>query len=208
MRRKSETSWLIGIGVAVVIIVLLLISGQATSKPVATIADPSNLPGIQTGSAPWSTDLPTLAARLQAIGLPALSQEGTAFHIHQHLDIFIDGQSVAVPAGVGINQAGQFISPVHVHDDTGVIHVESPQEQTFTLGQFFDIWGVKFTKDTLGGYVAVGDKTLQVYSNGQLYQGDPRELPLETHQEIVVAYGTPAELPSPVPASYSFPPGE
>ena len=208
MRIKSETFWVVGGGVAILLIFLLLASAQFTSKPVATIADPSSLSDIQTGNAPWSNEIATLAVRLKAIGLPALSQEGTVLHIHQHLDIFVDGQPVAVPAGVGINQAAQFISPIHVHDDTGVIHVESPQVQTSTLGQFFDVWGVKFTKDSIGGYVATGDKTLKVYVNGKLYESDPRTLALEAHQEIVIAYGTDKELPNPILASYSFPAGE
>jgi len=30
----------------------------------------------------------------------------------------------------------------------------------------------------------------------------------EPHQEIVVAFGTAAQLPSPIPSTYRFPPGE
>jgi len=30
---------------------------------------------------------------------------------------------------------------------------------------------------------------------------------LDAHQEIVVAVGTPAQLPSPIPSSYAFPAG-
>lgn len=205
MKSDSLWWWFGGTGVVILLLVSALFT---TSKPVATIADPSNLPDIQTGNIPWSSEIATLAVRLKAIGLPALSQEGSALHIHQHLDIFVDGQAVPVPAGIGINQAAQFISPIHVHDNTSVIHVESPQAQTFTLGQFFDIWGVKFVKDSIGGYVATADKTLKVYSNGKLYDGDPRTLSLEAHQEIVIAYGTDKELPNPIPASYSFPAGE
>ena len=48
---------------------------------------------------------------------------------------------------------------------------------------------------------------IRVYSDGKLIAGDPRALPLEEHEEIVVAYGTKAELPKPIPSSYSFPAG-
>ena len=178
------------------------------SKPVAVVTDPSALPGIQLGDAPWPPELGQLAARLRAIGLPALSAEGAVMHIHQHVDIFIDGKPVPVPANVGINQFGGFISDIHVHDATGVIHVESPKVQTFTLGQFFDIWGVKFTKDSIGGYVASGGKALKVYSNGALYSGDPRQLTLVQHQEIAVIFGTDQEAPTSTPSSYAFPSGE
>jgi hypothetical protein len=101
-----------------------------------------------------------------------------------------------------------FISDIHLHDGTGVIHVESSKVQTFTLGQFFDIWGVKFTKDSIGDYVATGEKTLKIYSNGTLYEGDPRQLSLQAHQEIVIIYGTNAEAPQSIPSTYAFPSGE
>src|SRR5205823_14298698 len=47
---------------------------------------------------------------------------------------------VTIPANMGISSAPKFISPLHTHDATGVVHVESPTIETFTLGQFFDVW--------------------------------------------------------------------
>ena len=202
---------LIFIGIIIVLgIAALLIPTHTTPQtPAVTIADPSTLPGIQTSQGPWPVELGNLAARLRAIGLPALSAEGTVLHTHQHLDIFIHGKSVDVPAGIGINEGAGFISPIHVHDTTGVIHVESPTVQTFTLGQFFDIWGVKFLKGTIGGYV-VDEKNnvFDVYVNGKKYRDDPRLLTLEPHQEIVIVYGTDKETPKTIPSSYTFPAGE
>ncbi|HVW71544.1 MAG TPA: hypothetical protein VHB93_00115, partial [Candidatus Paceibacterota bacterium] len=100
-----------------------------------------------------------------------------------------------------------FISPIHVHDDTNIIHVESPYTATFTLGEFFDIWGVRFTQDCVGGYCASGSDALKVFVNGAPYSGDPRTLALDAHQEIVIAFGTDAEIPSPIPSTYTFPAG-
>jgi hypothetical protein len=45
---------------------------------------------------------------------------------------------------------------------------------------------------------------MRVYSDGKLVTGDPRALPLEEHEEILIAYGTKAELPKPIPSSYPF----
>ncbi len=196
------------VGFVIVLGVLFSWNNIFPSKSPAPIANPQTLPGIQTTDAPWPPELAHLAERLRAIGLQPLSAEGTAMHIHQHLDIIVDGKPVAVPAYVGINQAAGFISDIHIHDNSGIIHVEAAKVQTFTLGQFFDIWGVKFTKDSIGGYVATGDKTLKIYSNGTLYQGDPRTLPLQAHQEIAIVYGTDKEAPQSIPSSYAFPPGE
>ena len=202
---NSFWKWVAG-GVGILIVLLLLSSHFIPSKPVVTIDDPSALPGIQTTDAPWQPELANLAARLRAIDLPTLSAEGSAMHIHQHLDIFVDGKAVPLPASIGINQAAGFISPIHVHDTSGIIHVESPTVQTFTLGQFFDIWGVKLTAQCIGGYCADTTKSLKVYSNGTLYQGDPRELPLQSHQEIVILYGTEQEVPQ-IQSTYAFPAG-
>jgi hypothetical protein len=196
------------VGFVIVLGVLFSWNRIFPSKGPAPIADPGSLASIQTTDAPWPPELAHLAQRLRAIGLQPLSSEGAAMHIHQHLDIFIDGKPVPVSANVGINQAGGFISDIHVHDNTGVIHVEAAKVQTFTLGQFFDIWGVKFTQDSIGGYTATGGKTLKIYSNGTLYQGDPRALTLQAHQEIAVVYGTDKDAPQSIPSSYAFPPGE
>ena len=186
---------------------ILLVAYPANQKNQGTISDPDSLPGIQITDAPWSTALDSLKARLTAINLPALATEGTILHIHKHIDIFVHGKSVAVPADIGVNDAAGFISPIHTHDDTAIIHVESPVVQTFTLGQFFDIWGVRLTENCIGGYCTNGKDKLKVFANGSLYSGDPRQLKLESGEEIVVTYGTDEELPKPVPSSYNFPAG-
>jgi hypothetical protein len=67
--------------------------------------------------------------------------------------------------------------------------------------------GVRFTPSRLGGYCAADDRRLRVYVNGAAYQGDPTTLPLGSHQELVVAFGTASNLPSPIPSTYRFPSG-
>ena len=201
-------SVLIAVGVIIVLLVFVFLGTQSAATPAVTIADPSILQGLQSSTTPWIAEIDHLAERLTAIGLPQLKEEGTVLHIHQHLDVFVDGSPVAVSPGIGISEAGHFISPLHTHDTSQVIHVESPTAQTFTLGQFFDIWGVPFTAQTIGGYHTTNEKLLKVYVNGKEFTGDPRTLPLEAHQEIVAAYGTAKELPNPIPASYTFPAGE
>jgi hypothetical protein len=61
------------------------------------------------------------------------------FHIHSGLEIKIDDRPIAIPGGIGIIPE-KCIYWLHTHDDTGTIHIESPIEQTFTLGQFLNIW--------------------------------------------------------------------
>ncbi len=164
------------------------------------------LPGMQMSAAPWQPEFAHLKERLAAINLPALSQEGTALHIHQHLDLYINGTAVAVPADIGIDPNEKFISPIHVHDTSGIIHVESATVQDFTLGQFFDVWGLRFAENCIGSYCTDGSNTLRVYANGTLVTGDPRNLLLASHQEIMIVYGTASTTP-PIISKYTFPAG-
>ena len=200
-----KTTLIVGAGIAV--LGLLLSWNRLFPSPLAVlVSNPDQLPGIETGPAPWYPEIAHLRARLRDIGLPALGAEGTALHIHQHLDLLINGTTVPIPAGIGIDEAGGFLSPIHTHDTSGIIHVESSVVRDFTLGEFFDIWGVRFTKDSIGGYTASATSTLAVYANGSLVTGDPRNLVLTEHQEIMIVYGAASSTPN-VISSYSFAPG-
>ncbi len=203
----NRTTWLWIIGIAAIIIALFWIGKNAAHPQPNVNINPDTLAGIQTNLGPWIAEKNRLQERLNAIGLPALTTEGEALHTHQHIDVFVHGQPVTVPAEIGVNEIANFISPVHTHDPTQVIHVESPVVQTFTLGQFFDIWGVRLTAQCIGGYCQTGDNTLKVFSNGTLVTGDPRMLELTAHQEIAVIFGTSTETPSTIPSSFKFDPG-
>jgi hypothetical protein len=124
--------------------------------------------------------------------------EGTVLHHHEHLDLFVNGSRVTVPPLVGIGPG--FLTELHTHDASGIIHVESPVQRSFMLGQFFCEWGVKLNANCLGRYRG----ELAWWVNGRLMHGNPALLPLRQHQEIVVAAGRP---PTTVPTSYAFPPG-
>jgi hypothetical protein len=197
---------------------LLAGCGGSSSKTVTTngssngvalgpaFGDIAGLPGAQ-GGPPWTAGDTQLKQRLQAIGLPALGAEGQALHIHQHLDIYVRGRHQTVPANVGIDAAQQFISPLHTHDTTGVMHVESPTVESFSLGQFFAVWGVPLSATQLGALKTGGGKVLKAWVNGAPVSADPTRIVLDSHQEIVLAYGTPAQMPKKVPSSYAFPEG-
>jgi hypothetical protein len=126
--------------------------------------------------------------------------EGTALHIHEHLDLYVNGRRVTVPALVGIDQQAGFLTELHTHDASGIVHVESPVPRTFTLGQFFCEWGVKLSATCLGRYRG----PLSWWVNGVRMHGDPAQLVLRRHQEIAIAEGRP---PVTVPGSYAFPTG-
>jgi hypothetical protein len=188
--------------VAVAIAVLFFFVFSGNDKAAGKIPDDSNLIGLQTGPAPWNPGLDTLPDRLAPLGLNDLTTEGQVVHIHQHLDIFVNGKHEPVPQGIGIYD-GQFLTELHTHDALGIMHVESPTARHFDLGQFFGVWGVRLTADCVGGYCRQVTPW-KVYVNGQPYSGHPAALVLRKHQEIAFVIGTP---PKKIPSSYKFPPG-
>ncbi len=195
--------WVAGLAALSSVFAFLIIVIAKEISAAEKAVEAKALPGLQTGDPPWIAETANLLARLKAINLPALHEEGNALHIHQHLDIIVNGKPVTVPADIGINYEMRFISPLHTHDRTGVIHVESDQIRDFTLGQFFDVWGVRFTKDCVGSYCTKDADRLKVFSNGKPITGDPRDLALTSHQEIAVIYG-PEKSSTNIPSTYKF----
>jgi hypothetical protein len=160
----------------------------------------SSVAHLQETPPPWPSESGLLPQRLRPSGLDALTMEGTALHHHEHLDLYVNGRSVVVPALVGIDQQAGFLTELHTHDASGIIHVESPVQRSFTLGQFFCEWGVKLSATCLGPYRG----TLSWWVNGVRRHGNPAQLTLRQHQEIVIAAGSP---PTRVPGSFNFPTG-
>jgi len=96
--------------------------------------------------------------------------------LHNHATLKVisnNGVVTTVPAHVGMVQVGkaedpllyadhsldkygmQGMSPLHTHDDSGTIHVESNTVRNYTLGEFLDIWrgldSDKITQATVNG---------------------------------------------------------
>jgi hypothetical protein len=158
--------------------------------------------GLQRGPAPWPPEYASLARRVAALHLPG--QSDTAFHIHVLLRIFIDGRRVRVPAQIGIDPQGRFLAPLHTHDATGIVHIESQRPYPFALGQLFTIWGVRFADTRIGGYTNHGAQRLRVFVNSRPV-AHPTARVLRAHDRIVVGYGPPRSFPT--TDHTPFPPG-
>jgi hypothetical protein len=133
---------------------------------------------------------------------PTMNQ-GVNYHVHVHVDIFVNGVQERIPAGAGIDQprlteqqpGGEFVDNgsrsclywLHVHANDGIIHVEALHQQNFILGQFFDIWGQPLSSTQVGP--AQGQVTALV--NGKVWTGDPRNIPLASQSVIQLDVGTP-----------------
>jgi hypothetical protein len=187
-------------------------SGAASYGPLSALGPLAAAPapgalGPETVPIPSAPALagPSAATAGQAIdAISCQTSEQTVFHIHTHLTIFVNGQQRQVPAGIGIpgavaqqTPAGPFIGSgscfywLHTHAADGIIHIESPVQRTYTLGEFFDEWGQPLGPAQVGS--AHGKVT--VILNGRVFKGDPRDAPLGSRENLQVEVGTPLIAP-------------
>jgi len=124
-------------------------------------------------------------------GIRCEAAEGSAEHIHANLQLYDRGRSVAVPASIGIPPDGDCLYWLHTHAPDGMMHIESPIVQGFTLGQFFDIWGVPLTRTRAASVSAARGSVLRITVNGQPWRNDPRRIRLFDHEVVVIQAGPP-----------------
>ncbi|HEY6165858.1 MAG TPA: hypothetical protein VIW25_13210 [Nitrososphaeraceae archaeon] len=134
-------------------------------------------------------------------GIQCNNVEQLVSHIHAHLDIFINGQPYTIPSQIGITDKCFYW--LHTHDESGVIHIESPVAKDYTIGQFFNIWNQKFSNTQILDNIVNGKNTLNVYVNGNKVNAavNYRDIKLKAHDEIAIVYGKP---PSTIPSKYNF----
>ncbi|MEO9321240.1 MAG: hypothetical protein ABI361_11250 [Nitrososphaera sp.] len=138
---------------------------------------------------------------VQAIdGIPCNPGESVTFHIHAHLDVFVNGKSATVPALIGIPQ-GKCYYWLHTHTTDGIIHMEAPTAQNFTLGKFVDIWD-RTQPDSISSTLQNSPVTAYVNSNTTKFVGSYRDIPLSSKEQITLVIGQPpAVIPKDYPAN-------
>uniref|UniRef100_A0AAU2V8I1 Uncharacterized protein n=1 Tax=Streptomyces sp. NBC_00003 TaxID=2903608 RepID=A0AAU2V8I1_9ACTN len=180
-----------------------LLTGGASAAPGRPDPHPHGVGAGKGALPPWPAPADASAA-VAAAGLEMLSAEGMVQHTHTHLDVLVDGKPVTVPAAIGIDEPRGRISPVHTHDTSGVIHVESPRRADFTLGQFMAEWQVPLAADRIGGLHSGGGRHLTTYLNGRKVAGNPSAIVLRAHDEIALVFTRDTDT-RPVPKSYDWP---
>jgi hypothetical protein len=76
-------------------------------------------------------------------------------HTHTRLELQRSGQALQIPAEIGISSdlwhdhsldhfgpSRGLLAPLHTHDTSGTIHIESVVVRNYTLGEFLSIWGM------------------------------------------------------------------
>jgi hypothetical protein len=158
-----------------------------------------------------------------AAGVPCDQLEHSKVHYHVGLQIIYQGVQTHLPGGAGIvtDSTGKPTCYywLHVHSQNqDVIHVESPGTQTFTLGQFFDVW-TAWNKQTgnsaverldathVAQFTLTPDQKPVIYvddgSGPKVYTGDPRAIVLKNHEVITVEITAPG-VPQASPPPFTF----
>lgn len=216
MQKRRRTRPAAG---ALVLAGLLALTACQAKAPV--VSYPSSAPLTQPS---WAAPADPVALAEDA-GLVPYEVEHLTTHLHAHLHVFVDGEPVVIPAGIGIavglkgvkdeptdDGAEHFysvstcdvpcLSPLHTHQPDGLLHEESPETShpPYTLGQFFTEWGVRLDANCVGEFCEP-DALIHVYLDGKEYTGDPSEIPLTNHLEIALVIGQP---PAEIPFTWTF----
>jgi hypothetical protein len=204
------------------VLAVLLVTAACSSKSGGGYTAPA-APNPTSGAAPWPAPRNPLVLAKRA-GVELQLKESFTFHIHAHLDIYVNGRPVTVPAGLGIDihdpgvKHGKVpgdgesyggislcrhpcISPLHTHQADGIVHVESPAKQDYRLGRFFTEWNVRLDASCIGGYCEP-DAKFAAFVNGKRRTGNPAEILFSDHEEIAIVIGSP---PAEIPVSYTTP---
>ena len=160
------------------------------------------LSGRAAASSAWVT--------LPIDGIMSVGAQQSLCNSHAHLTLCLVVAARQRPGGIGIadpqshsDPRGSFVGGgtcfywLHTHAADGLIHIESPVQRAFTLGNFFDVWGQPLTAARVGP--ASGKVTAIVHQ--KLYHGDPRSIRLDAFAQIQLEVCTPL-VP---PPAISFP---
>ena len=184
--------WLLGA-------LVLVLSLPAASLAVTNVRSSIGPEGIPIPQAPVLAPAGTGTGTVD--GIRCGPTEQVAYHVHAHLVIFDRGKARQVPFGIGIGPprevqptsygafviAGSCFHWLHTHAADGIIHIESPTERQYTLGDFFDVWGQPLCPDRVGPLRG----RVVVLVIGRAYPGNPRSVVLRPHAQIQLDVGSP-----------------
>src|SRR5579872_2047318 len=179
-----------------------------SAEPTATASPIQLVPGTTVGVDVFPEGDTKTGGQGQTVnGIPCQKVVNEIFHHHVHLSLFVNGVQYAIPRGTGMKNpgTGHFVHKadctywLHTHDETGILHMEAPVLRSYTLHDYFYIWGEPLNQSNVAGYTG----PITVFINGVQESVDPRTIVFAPYMEITLEVGSPV-VPPPV---YIFPPG-
>jgi hypothetical protein len=172
-------------------------TGATTAAPAQGPIGPEGIP-LETGAplGPASSTLPGTTVD----GIQCAPIEQLAYHIHAHLQVYVNGQSRQLPPAIGLlgpvsqqTSQGPFYGAqkcyywLHVHAGDGIIHIESPTKRIYTLGDFFDEWHQPLSSTQ----VATASGKVTAFVDGKPWTQNIRSIPLNPHAQVQLDVGAP-----------------
>jgi hypothetical protein len=79
---------------------------------------------------------------------------------------------------------------MHVHDVTGIVHMEADVPKVFKLGQWFSLWNQPLSRANVAGLA--GPVRFYVIDSGKIsrYDGDPYQIDMLPRREVLIVTGT------------------
>jgi hypothetical protein len=105
--------------------------------------------------------------------LYVLDVERIATHIHVQLEIFVDGAPIVI-AQTGVDMDTLTAAPIHTHDETGVLHIETDEAhpQAPTIADFLRLWRRDGDGNAACGWIVEGPCDLKATRNGERFTLD------------------------------------
>ena len=168
----------------------------ATVPPLSSTV--TDLTGVaEVGAFHWGNGNTSTGGQGQPVaGLDCLAPGSIpiGYHVHAHLSVFLNGQALAIPAGIGFVQQStpsECQYQLHTHNRNGLLHVHNTAPGTFTLGQIFQIWGEPLSSTDIAGLTGMPVRVF-IVDNGVVTEntGDWSAIELTSHRLITIQVGT------------------
>jgi hypothetical protein len=162
------------------------------------LAEIVHSPTIRETPPPWPAEPQGLEARMAAAHVAKVPAGGPDQSFSVQLSVYYNGQQVQIPSGIG--HGNGFLAAIHTDDTSGTIHVDrSSGDPDLSITDFFAVWGVRFTANSLGDACNKGNSVLRFFSGGKPIGGDVAAEPLSSSADgskFALTYGTDAQLPA------------
>lgn len=136
-------------------------------------------------------------------GMHCEATPGSAEHLETYVELYANDQQQTIPTGIGIDTAAKCSYPLTVQPgQANVITTQSSTKTSYTLGQFFDVWGQPLSGTQVAQHAATGGGNVTVemwdaQGTFSSYHGDPRTIPLSNHETIAILVDSPNAHPLP-----------